>query len=138
MRTQNRAPQCLYSDNENVSLSYRFPDCSHDTCRAVPELHVQVAIQRQQQKTPTMWNVVTGAALILAFYGLSFGPAWGLYKRGHIFSKSAIRIIYTPLVKVADQHLCPLDFPGQLLWSYADLCAPTPNPKIISADDTFD
>ena len=85
-----------------------------------------------------MWNVVSGAALIFALYVLSFGPAWGLYKRGYILSKSAMRLIYTPLVKVADQHLCPLDLPGQLLWSYADLCAPAPNPRILSADGTFD
>jgi hypothetical protein len=85
-----------------------------------------------------VFRVSIGLAMAFAFYVLSFGPVWGLYKRGYVFSKDSIRFIYTPLVELADQHICPLDWPGRLLWQYAALCAPLPNSKVLSTDDTFD
>ena len=115
-----------------------FPNSAPGKSRAGPRTACVSGAPIAAAQAAILWNVVIAAALFLVLYALSFGPAWGLYKRGHIFSKSGIRFIYTPLVKVADQHLCPLDFPGQLLWGYAELCAPAPNAKVLSADDTFD
>src|SRR5262245_27821817 len=94
-----------------------LPETADDTSRAGRRVACVSGDPTTAAKNTIVWDVLIGAASIFALYVLSFGPAWGLYKRGHIFSKSVMRCIYTPLVKVADQHLCPLDLPGLLLWS---------------------
>jgi hypothetical protein len=115
-----------------------FPNSAPDTSRAAAQTARVSGASMAAAQATVLWNVVIAAASILVLYALSFGPAWGLYKRGRVFSKCGIRFIYTPLVNVAAQHLCPLGLPEQLPWRYAELFAPAANPKALSADDTFD
>lgn len=78
-----------------------------------------------------------GIISVFVLLFLSFGPAWGLYKRGYL-SKPIVTALYGPLIRFANERNPPFEWVGGLVYSYAEFCAPVVYQKSCCSYLTFD